>query len=205
MTKKPTNCWIFFQIKANQRISGQWEQLWSKNVRKTGRVKKSLKVLNGCRWLCCPADIIDPWPNKVLAVPEFFSTTFCIFGEDSHLSGFVGKKKNFLFLRSHRSLQQSKKLFRTFSSGKWQMVKKMIKKKLTDIDKASRCALAELSRLVRKADFNNSWGKKWCQKLIWILTNLTRDMSRRGLYADCMICDQLTPDGDCSENNLKKI
>ena len=87
---------------------------------------------------------------------------------------------------------------------KWQMVKKIIKKKLTDIDKASRCALAELSRLVRKADFNNSWGKKkWRQKQIWILTNLTRDMSRRGLYADCMICDQLTPDGDCSKNNLK--
>ena len=30
-------------------------------------------------------------------------------------------------------------------------------------------------------------------------------MSRWGLYADCMICDQLTPDGDCSENNLKKM
>ena len=86
------------------------------------------------------------------------------------------------------------------------MVKKIIRKKLTDIHKASRCALAELSRLVRKADFNNSWGeKKWSQKLIWILTNLTRDMSRWGLYADCMICDQLTPDGDCSENNLKKM
>ena len=86
------------------------------------------------------------------------------------------------------------------------MVKKTMKKKLTDIDKASRRALAELSRLVRKADFNNSWGeKKWCQKSIWILTNLTRDMSRWGLYADCMICDQLTPDGDCSENNLKKF
>ena len=85
------------------------------------------------------------------------------------------------------------------------MVKKIIRKKLTDIHKASRCALAELSRLVRKADFNNSWGgKKWCKKQIWILTNLTRDMSRWGLYADCMICDQLTPDGDCSENNLKK-
>ena len=47
-------------------------------------------------------------------------------------------------------------------------------------------------------------GKNWCKKLIWIMTNLTRDMSRWGLYADCMICDQLTPDGDCSENNLKK-
>ena len=85
------------------------------------------------------------------------------------------------------------------------MVKKIIRKKLTDIHKASRCALAELSRLVRKADFNNSWGKKkWRQKQIWILTNLTRDMSWWGLYTDCMICDQLTPDGDCSENNLKK-
>ena len=32
----------------------------------------------------------------------FFSATFCILGEDSDLSGFVDKKRNFLFLRSHR-------------------------------------------------------------------------------------------------------
>ena len=31
-----------------------------------------------------------------------FSATFCILGEDSDLSGFVKKKKNFLILRSHR-------------------------------------------------------------------------------------------------------
>ena len=127
-----------------------------------------------------------------------FLATFCFLGEDSDLSGFVGKKKKFLFMRSHRTLQQSKKLFRTFSSGRWQMVKKIIKKKLTDIDKASRCALAELSRLVRKTDFNNSWGEKMMSKIDlnfdksyqgYVLVGFVRGLhdlwsthSRRGLF-----------------------
>ena len=138
-----------------------------------------------------------------------FSATFCILGKDSDLSGKLSeRRRNFCFWDLTASCNKAKSYSKLFQVVNRQIVKKIIKKnkmKLTDIDKASRCALAELSRLVRKADFNNSWGgKKWCKKQIWILTNLTRDMSRWGLYADCMICDQLTPDGDCSENNLNK-